>query len=735
MGDGSDSARADDGTSSGHSESGDVAANSTSSSRSSAAAEASSAVATRPRKKSRQSDTGTLGEATGASGSAMLDTMRGASGPFGAALGAAMVPTSGSAMLRSTGDASSEPFLTIRKSILDAVVLQQHKRIVELEHSIQKTRHRIQRLRSSASAARAANAAAAAATATAAGHSLKPAATSSQPGDVQTPYTPAPTQYQYHTPTSTPHLPSAPVCPPATPTTPAVPEQGAQLTLSSAAHAAHHQQPQLFGRAPQLQPTPPLRGAQHPSNSQQHAQQQQQQQHPPPPPPPQSSPLSIAPNLAPRSDPVRAAALSVLQTAPETQQRMLQPPPLPNTAQGGTETTSQARGAATASAHGHSTGGAAASSSARQKQSRYWTQGEHERFLHACLMFGERNYAAIAAHVGSRTPKQVRTHAQKYAKRLQREESRRREAEAFVSIRLPEAGTAHGAVSTTARASAGARAFQPILRAGDAGAGAHPAPLFAQAMGSTMPQGPAHASAVARETTGFAGGGRMHHDDDDDEDDDEDDDDEDDMQDGDDDDDNDMDPNPTARDPASPVEQSAPASAAARVSQAATLPAATPSHVQNGSETALLENLEASSAPASVAKATLLPQRESTVAVESALSSQFGPGAPASGILPSSTPASGAPASSAPASSAPASDVPIPVATSRSGALSAVKNESAAHSSVVETGSDAQGAPAPPPRDSVKGELEAAASGTESASALSIEQSTQKSPSQDKAPD
>ena len=40
-------------------------------------------------------------------------------------------------------------------------------------------------------------------------------------------------------------------------------------------------------------------------------------------------------------------------------------------------------------------------------KSRYWNAVEHERFLQAVKMHGHRNFKAIAAYVGSRTPTQV----------------------------------------------------------------------------------------------------------------------------------------------------------------------------------------------------------------------------------------------------------------------------------------------------------------------------------------
>jgi len=53
-------------------------------------------------------------------------------------------------------------------------------------------------------------------------------------------------------------------------------------------------------------------------------------------------------------------------------------------------------------------------------QSRYWTKVEHELFLEALEKFGQKDVKSISAFVGTRTPTQVRTHAQKYFLRLKR---------------------------------------------------------------------------------------------------------------------------------------------------------------------------------------------------------------------------------------------------------------------------------------------------------------------------
>lgn len=45
---------------------------------------------------------------------------------------------------------------------------------------------------------------------------------------------------------------------------------------------------------------------------------------------------------------------------------------------------------------------------------RYWSSTEHKLFLEGLNKFGRSNWKNIAAHVKTRTPDQVRTHAQKY---------------------------------------------------------------------------------------------------------------------------------------------------------------------------------------------------------------------------------------------------------------------------------------------------------------------------------
>mmetsp|Transcript_60659 Transcript_60659/g.149153 ORF Transcript_60659/g.149153 Transcript_60659/m.149153 type:complete len:371 (+) Transcript_60659:244-1356(+) len=55
----------------------------------------------------------------------------------------------------------------------------------------------------------------------------------------------------------------------------------------------------------------------------------------------------------------------------------------------------------------------------RPSQSRYWTEEEHQRFLDAVKIYGAHDHKAIAAKVGTRTSLQVRSHSQKFLKKLE----------------------------------------------------------------------------------------------------------------------------------------------------------------------------------------------------------------------------------------------------------------------------------------------------------------------------
>lgn len=82
----------------------------------------------------------------------------------------------------------------------------------------------------------------------------------------------------------------------------------------------------------------------------------------------------------------------------------------------------------------------------RAGKTRYWTEMEHNQFLYAVKLFGPKNYVAISQFVGTRTPKQVRTHAQKYQMKLEREAKKRRaQAAAVAAVSAPGAAAAAAA--------------------------------------------------------------------------------------------------------------------------------------------------------------------------------------------------------------------------------------------------------------------------------------------------
>lgn len=71
----------------------------------------------------------------------------------------------------------------------------------------------------------------------------------------------------------------------------------------------------------------------------------------------------------------------------------------------------------------------------RAGQTRYWTCEEHDRFLEAVAEYGEKAYVAISNYVETRTPKQVRTHAQKFQMKMAR--LARQSIEAGQPVRMP----------------------------------------------------------------------------------------------------------------------------------------------------------------------------------------------------------------------------------------------------------------------------------------------------------
>lgn len=131
-----------------------------------------------------------------------------------------------------------------------------------------------------------------------------------------------------------------------------------------------------------------------------------------------------------------------------------------------------------------------------RKQSRYWTPEEHQRFLAAVIACGPKNYGQISEFVGTRNAKQVRTHAQKFQKRLEREEAKRR----GVTSLDPTAGSlSHAAAAAVAATAAAALGGSPAL------ATSQVAPHVA--LNAAHSHGEQSAGAVPSDGTGNSGDG------------------------------------------------------------------------------------------------------------------------------------------------------------------------------------------------------------------------------------
>jgi SHAQKYF class myb-like DNA-binding protein len=74
----------------------------------------------------------------------------------------------------------------------------------------------------------------------------------------------------------------------------------------------------------------------------------------------------------------------------------------------------------------------------KTSQSRYWRKDEHERFLEAVQKFGKKDVKAIAQYVQTRSPTQVRTHAQKWFLKQKREAERRNQQQERILMEREE---------------------------------------------------------------------------------------------------------------------------------------------------------------------------------------------------------------------------------------------------------------------------------------------------------
>lgn len=56
---------------------------------------------------------------------------------------------------------------------------------------------------------------------------------------------------------------------------------------------------------------------------------------------------------------------------------------------------------------------------------RYWSPSEHKMFLEGLNKYGRKNVKAISQYVGTRNPTQVRTHAQKYFAKIEKDKEKK----------------------------------------------------------------------------------------------------------------------------------------------------------------------------------------------------------------------------------------------------------------------------------------------------------------------
>ncbi|GLD92315.1 hypothetical protein PINS_up000848 [Pythium insidiosum] len=79
------------------------------------------------------------------------------------------------------------------------------------------------------------------------------------------------------------------------------------------------------------------------------------------------------------------------------------------------------------------------SSTKASSNSNTWTEDEHARFLTAMKLYPRGPWRKVAEYVGTRTPRQTRTHGQKYRQKLERQQRRLEQVKAYPSLSAEEA--------------------------------------------------------------------------------------------------------------------------------------------------------------------------------------------------------------------------------------------------------------------------------------------------------
>jgi SHAQKYF class myb-like DNA-binding protein len=90
-----------------------------------------------------------------------------------------------------------------------------------------------------------------------------------------------------------------------------------------------------------------------------------------------------------------------------------------------------------------------------------WTEAEHKLFLKGLEQFPYRAWKKIATLIKTRTVVQIRTHAQKYYQKLEKEEQRMREREAQLAAQQHQQGAASASAAAAASSSLSSAATTP----------------------------------------------------------------------------------------------------------------------------------------------------------------------------------------------------------------------------------------------------------------------------------
>ena len=145
----------------------------------------------------------------------------------------------------------------------------------------------------------------------------------------------------------------------------------------------------------------------------------------------------------------------------------------------------------------------ASGASSASSPSRYWSRDEQTRFEQALALY-ETDYNAIARHIGTRTPAQVRSHARKYYDKMVRDYSAKRGKRVSASRRVAKRKGGRSRPATQRSPPAASAWPPPPLASRPAGGGRAAVHMGALAL-TPSPRGPAPTAAPTAEDSGSSG--------------------------------------------------------------------------------------------------------------------------------------------------------------------------------------------------------------------------------------